>query len=338
LRTDAEAAQTEVWLGSIPVCVELAASSLVASSAPRPLWVLVPRVAYVASFAGDVADHFRDSVAEVSTTLADAVWFAERDDDDASIPTTTREAVDPFARLPAGALFDSARRRDVPWRLVAHFSARRRLPAATPASSSSSPASSSPGPTAAARVDEDSCERRFFHALKQATHLEHGTARSVLSMPRVDQAALWRAVCAGDRAGYAARDVKGVVSGPLESPLRHVPLRVVVPPTSRTRGRVVAQLPHSAYDAAAGRKRTLGDCVEAVLRVLASRRAAQDGGEQDESGSAVAGGAAGTKRNWTLRVHGVDDVDPDLPLLEAWKALRHADHFLYVVVVVGGSD
>ena len=49
-------------------------------------------------------------------------------------------------------------------------------------------------------VEAQSCARaHFFNALKEATHIERGSAASVMSMTRAAQTNLWRSVLTGDR-------------------------------------------------------------------------------------------------------------------------------------------
>ncbi|KAJ8603168.1 hypothetical protein CTAYLR_004606 [Chrysophaeum taylorii] len=276
-----DAVQEEVWLGSIPVCVELAGDEVVGAKAPRPYWAMVPRMSYLPTLAGALRTHFSDSIAQLSYRggLKRVDEDSEGTEEEPGFSRVWFSAPEPLRwQRPAGVLYDACGGGSLPWRVVVHFSNY---------------------PRSLLDLEEDTCERTFFHALKQAVHLETGTARAALVMPRVQQSALWKAVASGDRAAFAAADVKN--ESPLEAPPRSVPVRLVL-----EAGKTVVQLPFSAYDSR-GRKRTLG---ETLL----------DGDRLEFLTDASA-----------LRAHAVD-LDPDLPLIDTWKALRHADHFLYVLV------
>jgi len=280
-----ERCQVEAWLGSIPVSISLAREEVVGTEAPAAYETMLARTTYLPTLAAELASHF----GEVTTQLSYGLPRSEVkrvEEEGALTAAEKRWAPVWFSsenqtvgwEYPVGVSYDLLGGERLPWRLVAHFS---KFP-----------------DDALALVTADTCERTFFHSLKQAVHLETGTARAALGMPRVQQAALWDAVCRGDRAAFIANDVAKHDS-PLETPPRAVPVRLVLARDGRR-----LQLPHAAYDAA-GRKRTVRETVLDRFEAHAAK------------------------------AHGVH-LSPDLPLIDAWKALAHPDHFLYVLLLDAG--
>jgi len=229
----------EVWRGAIPVCFRLGGDA-----AAPPLYVMVPRLACLGAFEARLRRHWsrHDDAADdddgdedratvtAPSSLADSQYFARplasptagdsESDDGAGDDGAAAAALwfrDPIGGaplawgLPAGVAFDAAGAgAALPWAVDVVFGA---------------------APDEAAGVARGAAFAAFFHALKQAVHLERGTARLALALPRVDQEALFAAATSGDRAAYAARDV-----APPDAP-RRVPVRLLVA------GRPVVQLP-----------------------------------------------------------------------------------------------
>jgi len=223
-----EEAQEEVWLGRVPVCLEVGAQ--------ERFYALVPRVSYLWS---SLPSALCDGLAPDSSEFSEAQWKS----------------------WPVGVLFDVANAKGtLPWRV---------------------------------KVKRGSTSSRsaYFHSLKQAVHLERGTARVALLAPKVDQDRNWRAIQCGDQQLFQD----------LEAPptLRHVPVRLIFEAKSY-------QFPHLAHDEE-GSKKVIKDAVfsSKIKHFIPP---------------AV-----------TVIAHGIP-LDLDLPLLDAWKALRHPDHFLYLVI------
>lgn len=287
-----EGCQIETWRGSIPVTIELAADELVGMRAPRPFYAMIPRNSYLPVLAEELAMHFGDFTAQLSygfpTTAVkrveeSATGISSEEEQVASrwVPVWfSCEEVTLRWHYPAGVSYDALGKGKLPWQLVVHFSKF--------------------SDNSLALRQPDTCERTFFHALKQAVHLETGTARLALSMPRVQQTALWKAISIGDRDKFNANDVAKSES-PLEAPPKSVPVRLI-----SSYDAPFIQLPHAAYDAS-GRKKTLRETLLNTKRL------------------------AFVTPNSTLTAQGIL-LNPDMPLIDAWKALRHADHFLYVLL------
>ena len=295
--------EEEMWRGSVPVCIRLG------RDVARPMYAMVPRLAYARTLEGRIGRHFREVLAPkvasseadggstASPSLADSQYFSavspsassrgdSSDSEGGPGPSRGGRATGPlwFSEtgsgaplrwdVPLGVALDHASigtKPSLPWELTAHFG--------------DCPDERAPP------EDEDGDFKAFFHALKQAVHLERGTARAALAMPRVDQEALWAAVTRGDRAAFCGADLDAVAAP------RHVPVRLLF-----ADGPVV-QLP-----VAPGDGRTLGD---ALLAPVSAKYGSLD---------AATATAHGVRLPWRL------------PLVDAWRALHYGDHFLYVVV------
>eukprot|EP00629_Pelagomonadales_sp_RCC1024_P009308 CAMPEP_0119279228 /NCGR_PEP_ID=MMETSP1329-20130426/20428_1 /TAXON_ID=114041 /ORGANISM="Genus nov. species nov., Strain RCC1024" /LENGTH=210 /DNA_ID=CAMNT_0007279763 /DNA_START=162 /DNA_END=791 /DNA_ORIENTATION=+ len=201
--------EPEVWRGGVPLCFRLQGDA-------RPLYVVAPRTAYLAAYETRLRRHYRDvlepEAAPVlqNTILAESQYFAAnraRPADDAASSSGDEADVLWFSDaggplrsdLPLGAVLDRASLKGpvkLPWDVAVRRDA--------------APAEHLEGGFSA-----------FFHALKQAVHLERGTARAALGMAREHQRALWAAANAGDVGAYSEVD-----TAPPESP-RRVPVRLL---------------------------------------------------------------------------------------------------------------
>ena len=243
----------------------------------------------------------------------------------------------------AGILHDVFVRRDSdgavasaePWRLTVHYAAYRddeNDPRALGGDGSRNRRDAG----SFACVEAQSCARaHFFNALKEATHIERGSAASVMSMTRAAQTNLWRSVLTGDRRlAFEAEEALSVSSnvsrdGPRDGAddvRRLIPVRVYVE-TSDTRkvpGRasrrdvVWTSAPVPVVLAAengASRKATARDALALVA-------ASPDGSATDDAYDEV----------WRCSVQGVD-VRLDAPLDALHARMRGADRFLHVCAV-----
>ena len=260
-----------------------------------PLYILHPRGAPLAAVASRLRRHFRchlenqkedEAPRPYAPSLADSQYFSplgseawaeadeQNDDDEPALWFQLHDAVVRWD-IPLGAALDAlGRPTPLPVDVTLHIGR--------------------PSPNIAALDASDDGFRAFVHSLKQAAHLERGTARSVLTLALARQRALYAACSAGDLASY--EDLEDV------DPKR-VPCRVFVAGCSTW-----VQLPFSARtgDALATVGEALGPCVRRALGIDDVRRA-------------------------TAVCHGVD-LPWDCVLVDAWRALRCGDHFLYVAV------
>ena len=101
---DRAALAAAVWAGAVPLCVSLDAREVAACSTPPPLFLLLPRHAYLPLLNVAAAEHFQD----VLPPGADDVWF-----DAAGLSLKWS--------LPVGVLHDLLGGGQRPWRLSVHF-------------------------------------------------------------------------------------------------------------------------------------------------------------------------------------------------------------------------
>ena len=244
----------------------------------------------------------------------------------------------------AGILHDVFVRRDSdgavasaePWRLTVHYAAYRDDENDPRVFENGDGSRNRRDPGSFACVEAQSCARaHFFNALKEATHIERGSAASVMSMTRAAQTNLWRSVLTGDRRlAFEAEEALSVsLNFSRDDPRdgaddvrRLIPVRVYVE-TSDTReapGRasrrdvVWTSAPVPVVLAAengASRKATARDALALVA-------ASPDGAATDDAYDEV----------WRCSVQGVD-VRLDAPLDALHARMRGADRFLHVCAV-----
>ena len=276
------------WQSTIPLRLALHGDRADAT----PLYVLQPRVAPLAAITSRLRRHFRshlepkddesDAPRPYAPSLADSQYFSplgseawaeadeENDDDEPALWFQLHDAVVRWD-IPLGAALDAlSLSPELPVDVTLHIGR--------------------PSPNIAALDASDDGFRAFVHSLKQAAHLERGTARSVLTLALARQRALYAACSAGDLSSY--EDLEDV------DPKR-VPCRVFVAGCSTW-----TQLPFSAGTTTVGE--ALGPCICRALSINDVRRA-------------------------TAVCHGVA-LPWDCVLVDAWRALRCGDHFLYVAV------
>ena len=274
------------WNSSVPLRL-----SLHERDDATPLYIMHPRGAPLAAVASRLRRHFRrhlepqtddEAPRPYAPSLADSQYFSplgseawaeadeENDDDEPALWFQLHDAVVRWD-IPLGAALDAlGRPTPLPIDLTLHIGR--------------------PPSNVAALDASDDGFRAFVHSLKQAAHLERGTARSVLTLALARQRALYAACSIGDLSSYEDLD---------DVDPKRVPCRVFVAGCS-TR----TQLPFAAGTTTVGE--ALGPCVRRALSIDDVRRA-------------------------TAVCHGVD-LPWDCVLVDAWRALRCGDHFLYVAV------
>lgn len=161
------------------------------------------------------------------------------------------------------------------------------------------------------------CERLFFHSLKQALHLLHGSSRAFSELSLEQQLDLWLSP-AGRRKWDSFASVRSVLipRSPLET--KHLPVRVVdMNGTQRLR------LVKAVDDE--GIVRTLGQALldELQLPSMANNEHEEDYSSTNEGfdDSRIIVVAQGLQLPWTA------------PLFELWKRLSHADLVLYLLLI-----
>ena len=246
----------------------------------------------------------------------------------------------------AGILHDVFVRRDSdgavasaePWRLTVHYAAYRddeNDPRALGGDGSRNRRDAG----SFACVEAQSCARaHFFNALKEATHIERGSAASVMSMTRAAQTNLWRSVLTGDRRlAFEAEEALSVsLNFSRDDPRdgaddvrRLIPVRVYVE-TSDTRkvpGRasrrdvVWTSAPVPVFRAAENGARVRKATARDALALVAAPPDGSDAATDDAYDEV-----------WRCSVQGVD-VRLDTPLDALHARMRGADRFLHVCAV-----
>jgi len=180
---------------------------------------------------------------------------------------------------------------------------------------------------------EGGLQQHYYHSLKQGLFLEHGSSAVAMGMEQAEQVGLWAALAGGDPSAFVATDRRLRRARPAA-----VPVRLVVATCGGSGGSggplAVAQpfckLPAvDAADDGGGEEKGCGGGgggEEATLTV---------GGLLREHLGLSVGAYSDTPRcddGMDAVCHGVA-LPLDAPLAEAWAALAHPDHFLYVAVV-----
>ena len=367
--------QTELWRGAIPVEIHLAADEVADVAPPPPFFGLIPRGAYLPVWYDRETEpsprrHFEPFVARFPDNVltnqrnADAVGDEVAPSPDVAEPDTPSARADEKKKnqkpcwfdhdgaplrwnVCAGTLHDVFACREAdgtiasrPWRLTVHYAPYREDEddaahggAGTGASDVFSNAQS-----LFASGDESSARAHFFNALKEAVHVERGSAAVVMSMTRAAQRDLWRSVLTGDRSlateaetalsissSATDADVAANASADAEESLsnRRIPTRVFVRTGTDATERhaswrdvVWTSAPVPVYPHGLGsRKSTARDALALVA-------ASPDGAATDDAYDEV----------WRCSVQGVD-VRLDAPLDALHARMRGADRFLHVCAV-----
>lgn len=366
--------QTELWRGAIPVEIHLAADEVADVAPPPPFFGLIPRGAYLPVWYDRETEpsprrHFEPFVARfpdnvvTNQTRADAVGDEDAPSPDVAEPTTPSardEKITKRIQKPcwfdhdgaplrwnvcAGTLHDVFARREAdgtvasrPWRLTVHYAPYREDEDDAARGGNGTGDSD----VQLASGDEASARAHFFNALKEAVHVERGSAAVVMSMTRAAQRDLWRSVLTGDRSlATEAETALSTTPAPSEEKKkddeknaygqtdRRVPVRVFVrigkDATERHaswRDVVWTSAPVPVYSYNNGsRKSTTRD----ALALVAPRFfCAEDQSNENDS--------LNDGEIWRCFVQGVD-VRLDAPLDALHARMRGADRFLHVCAV-----
>ncbi|CAM6114107.1 unnamed protein product [Calypogeia fissa] len=180
-------ARKYVWMGAIPLLVDLHSSEVTSLPAPSPLLVLAPRNGYLPLLADSIKPHFHSALPPGS----DTIWF-----DHEGLPLKWH--------IPTGVLFDLlCAEPERPWKLTVHFRAY-------------------PTELLSPCDGEEAVKWNFINAMKEASYVMYGNIKSVMNMSQVDQIELWKSVVKGDLENFdhiSTRLRPGSNSGRI--PLRH---------------------------------------------------------------------------------------------------------------------
>jgi len=352
--------QTELWRGAIPVEIHLAADEVADVAPPPPFFGLIPRGAYLPVWYDRETEpsprrHFEPFVARFPDNVltnqrnADAVGDEGAPSPDVAEPDTPSARADEKKKnqkpcwfdhdgaplrwnVCAGTLHDVFALREAdgtvasrPWRLTVHYAPYRED-------------EDDAAHGLFASGDESSARAHFFNALKEAVHVERGSAAVVMSMTRAAQRDLWRSVLTGDRslateaetalevtARATVADVAINASADDKESLSHrrIPTRVFVrtgkDATERHaswRDVVWTSAPVPVYPHGLGsRKSTARDALALVAPQFL----------ESESNDSL-------NDSWRCFVQGVE-VSLDAPLDALHARMRGADRFLHVCAV-----
>ena len=201
--------------------------------------------------------------------------------------------------LPLGVLQDM--RKDpgrLPWRVTVHFHRfphRKVLPFEA--------------------GDAADIKKHFMNALKQALFCAYGTPDVAMSMPIARQNGLWEALVAKDEASFETEDPCSSGGSNDQREVLRVPVRICCRNATSTS-------PSGSEDA------SWDHSVPVVQEIVDVRRQHPD--EEPLSLGSVLERRVGSYRQ--VFVQGIE-APPHAPILEAWKAMRHPDHFLYITIV-----
>eukprot|EP00938_MAST-03A_sp_MAST-3A-sp1_P006511 g6511.t1 len=154
--------EKELWKGKIAVVIKLHKDDVTSLEESPPLLISVPRNGFFTGMIQNVCSHF-DKEDE-----KDKIWFSGQDDKPIQW------------HLPIGFLYDiacstSSADELLPWTITVRYS-------------------KFPHNTILELASGKAAEENFFHSLKQAMYIQHGSAKSVMSITRAEQSELWDAV------------------------------------------------------------------------------------------------------------------------------------------------
>mmetsp|Transcript_23022 Transcript_23022/g.47092 ORF Transcript_23022/g.47092 Transcript_23022/m.47092 type:complete len:304 (-) Transcript_23022:311-1222(-) len=291
----------ELWEGTVPTIVSLCPDDVTALTVPDPIYVMIPRMGYLANIVNTVVECFQDSVPRVG--LNNEVWF-EWDKQPLNW------------QLPAGVLYDICSNEgtnsggNIPWRLTVHFQS---FPSALLVSCSS----------------DKAFEQHYFHSIKQGLFIEHGNSAAAMSLELKEQQQLWESLCRLDPSSFYLVDnrLHRRTSGcdPVAVPVRLVvpgadpaSTPIIIQPFCKLEKPRVGTSGSEASEAALVGTMTVGDLLTQNAVVVTTG-----------SGHAGERQVAAEPR---VMAHGTL-LPLSAPLVEVWSALAHPDNFLYITVL-----
>lgn len=266
--------KNELWAGCLPIKLVLAEEDLASVFNPDPVFLLAPRFSYLSCVASEAVDFFRESAIEFSSEA----WF-------------DCKGIALRSNLPVGVLYDltTDEGKSLPWTITVHLQAfpeQKILKSGSPKTS----------------------EAYFFHNLKQALHLLHGSTRLFNELTIEKQSMLWEGARSGMLQQY--QELSRTLL-PMKAEVKLIPIRIL-----RRGERPMIQRPVTIvrYDdiSQETHEKTLGEVIkDDFLPFL------------DEFDFSKLG---------SLQVQGIS-VPLNSPIFTVWYLLKHADFFLYVVLL-----
>ncbi|CAM9755360.1 unnamed protein product [Choristocarpus tenellus] len=316
-----------IWAGEIPAEFSMDASEVTALQRPLPLYLLLPRMSFLPCVAEILAHHFGDVAPDAQRTL----WLEDGGTGEPlrwHVPTGV--LFDLFVRKGVGQRKDSGAPGGVlPWRINVHFQGRPRqqvLPL----------------------ENEVDIRRHYTNALKQALFMQSGSSKSVMSLSKENQTRLWEAIKGCN--GCVFHEVDTFLGSRNDRALpRLVPVRIIRGKAPPVQLPFPAKRPNDIFPSEEGGGSTSDDGEEPT------NGEGVPGESEDKKGDAAVdkastgvndsleGNTAGGKGEgrsseddvgaaWSVVIQGINPP-LDVSITDLWVALRHPDHFLYVVVL-----
>jgi autophagy-related protein 5 len=278
--------QLEIWNGCIPIELRLAGSDISTFTHPDPILILASRMSYLPLIAKDAVEYLQSKAVE----FCPDVWFV------------TDNGVILKSHLPFGVLYDlygSTLSDHKPWSIIVHFQP---------------PHEAAAGNDSLDRATVRYCERLYFHSLKQALHLLHGSSRAFSELSLEQQSDLWLSPASNRRKWDSFATVRTILMprSPLET--KHLPIRVV-----DINGMQRLRLVKAVNDE--GMSRTLQQILLDELQ-LPYAAAAIDHEEADKNNPSTV----------VVIAQGIQ-VPLTAPLYELWRRLCHTDLVLYLLFI-----
>lgn len=167
-------------------------------------------------------------------------------------------------------------------------------------------------------------EHFYFHSLKQAVFLLHGSTRLFNELSVEVQRSLWQSVRTSNRSVFLSIADQMVTAGRLDrgavGELKSVPIRVVRKDKPVVQKPVAPFFPHTA---SAGGAVGVDSADVEVPRSLRDVLLSDLAGPLDFS--------ADTVDSLTCIIQGIE-VPLESPVFDLWRLMRHCDLFLYVII------
>lgn len=169
-------------------------------------------------------------------------------------------------------------------------------------------------------------EKLYFHSLKQALHLLHGSTRLYNEFTIASQERLWRAVCSADGGEYAA------AASPLlpvdARAIGRLPVRLVYSDTLDQRSRCL-QRPVACVSCNGCALRTLSDVLTEDFAPFMEGTAPRLSEQQQQQRQVAAASVPKTEWCRFVMIQGIE-VPLDAPAIDVWQLMHHCDLFLYI--------
>jgi len=187
----------EVWSGSVTVAIFLNPADLGTLESPAPLYLSLPRYAYITMFSTDIRKHFESFATALGKQPE--LWFTATDNAQSLLKWN----------WPLGVLYDLYAAAHTPWPITVHWSAY-------------------PSERLLRCPDDDTVKSHFLHSLKEAVCMRHGDVDAVNQLDVLANSNLWAGILRNEMEVYwtANRQIYAHIS---KSPWKSVSIRLARP-------------------------------------------------------------------------------------------------------------